>query len=179
MWLESTELAGTCFDNRNEDEAPSIRRQRELWEAWMLVHATRRIQAPLAPPAPLPSIYHNCTQHPHHYHFYHYVIWELPQLFWFRRTPPISTQLPGDQNTSNYSNRSPDCVSSYLASAAQPAAHRKSSGTSGGFGIGGCFAPTLLFICYIWTVRSWKYPSRHYFPANLKVYHRHRSWVSP
>ena len=36
QWLESVELARTRFDNRHEDEAPSIRRQRELMEAWML-----------------------------------------------------------------------------------------------------------------------------------------------
>mgnify|MGYP000019673535 FL=1 len=39
------------------------------------------------------------------------------------------------------------------------------------------FARRCSLFVYICIVRSWKYPSRHYFPAILKVYHRHHSWV--
>ena len=58
MWLESTELAGTCFDNRNEDEAPSIRRQRELWEAWMLGARARHTAHSSASSAPRTTSVH-------------------------------------------------------------------------------------------------------------------------
>jgi hypothetical protein len=57
-WLESTELAGTCFDNRNEDEAPSIRRQRELWEAWMLGARARHTAHSSASSAPRTTSVH-------------------------------------------------------------------------------------------------------------------------
>ena len=71
-------------------------------------------------------------------------------IFWdFAARPPFLHNYQGTKTPGTTPIDHLIACHNYLANAAQPAAHRKPSGTTGGFGIGGCFAPTLLFIYYI------------------------------